>query len=306
MAKEFLDSSARINYTRENTGSQGFKKAIRWSYLTAAGLLGLSQILVGCSQKEAMSVIAAPEPAKATATLTPDNQPTATATISLTPGIGGAESIPTFPAGHRRAGENPRIIEANRRADEAAAKATAQAGGKIPPEGTQIPKETSTPTEVKTSCKIFPDKFCSGRLIEKEIINPITKEKVTMYYVEFTPPAGITISSPIDGQAGNAPRETTNDFIVSVKNLQDPRRLSYSVAGGIEPSKSGDVSTGEAIGKSDGRPITFWVSSINGKELTYHLDKIQEVVPSIIGQTPQIFSGATYSNSQTINIDRFQ
>lgn len=266
---------------------------INYLRLTLAAGVGLG--LVNCTNQDINPATVTQEPNKTTATATADNQPTPTATISLTPGgRGGSEPIPTFPAGDSRESENPAIIEANRKADEEAAQKKS-----APPEVTPGP-------EVQKPCKILPDKYCNGRLVEKEIINPLNQEKVIMRYVEFDiKEVGVEIYSPIAGQAGSVPRSDTNDFIVSVKNLQDPGRLTYAISGGIIPNP-GNVNAGGIIGKSDGRPINFWVSSINGKELAYPLDKLQEVVPSIAGQKTKISQGPAISTGPALLVDRFQ
>lgn len=176
-----------------------------------------------------------------------------------------------------------------------------------PSSGTGPDNPPKPEAEIKP-CKILPDKYCStGRLVEKEIINPLNQQKVIMRYVEFDiKEAGIEIYSPIDGQAGSVPRPDTNDFSVSIKNLQDPNRLTYSVDGGIKPTKPGEIKAGSIIGHSDGRPIKFMVSSINGKDLAYPLGKLQEVVPSIVGQTTEISQGPKISTDPALLVDRFQ
>jgi len=155
-----------------------------WNYLKlgVASLGGLA--LVACSNEPINPVAVVSEPNRpvdvggAAVPGTPES-PTATATISLTPGIGGGDPIPTFEPDHPRAGENEGIIEANRKAAEEEAKAKA--------------KQSSTPVPEaeKKSCFIDDVEACkTARMVKiggKE-------------YVELEVKSGIPLVTRLDGE----------------------------------------------------------------------------------------------------------
>lgn len=296
MAKEFLDSSASIKNTKENAVSQGsiFTTRLNRFALRALGSAGLalSPLIVACSPD--VKAISSPvnltqEPSRpvATGTVTPDKEPTATATISLTPGIGGgSEPIPTFPAGHPRAGENPGIDEANRKADEAAARATAQAGEKIPPEGTQIPKETQTPPEVEqnTDCLILKPEYCKDAVLielpSKRIPGQFDR------YVGINPHPSINPNGKVEKvelfapYSGQIVKEMTTKYFngssVIDLDVKNPRRVIVAIGPLNMSSKTENKQAGEPFASIDDSDVNNFGYKLLVTYATFN-DKNQEV-----------------------------
>ncbi len=143
MAKEFLDSSARINNTEKNTGRQGGKFSLGRFALRLLGSAGLmvSPLIVACAP-DAKAV-----PPEATATFVPG-------------GFGGPNPIATYTDSDSRAERlNPIIDRINAGdptltndernavtlAGSADRTATVVGGTKPPVEGTQTPSQTEAP-----------------------------------------------------------------------------------------------------------------------------------------------------------------
>ncbi len=302
MAKEFLDSSARINNTEKNTGRQGGKLSLGRFALRLLGSAGLmvSPLIVACAP-DAKAV-----PPEATATFVPG-------------GFGGPNPIATYPSFYPEAESLNKIIDRINKSDptltndernavtlagSADRTATVVGGTKPPVEGTQTPSQTEAPKGF--DCGILSPEACAtAELIEL----PPNAEGQSLRYVGLNPPAGTELLMPINGQVVKDENpKGFNGFragIFQTSNL----RFAYSVTGdiGFKNKLTENKDSGQTFAvvqetgiKNYGYSVLITASEFNDKDQTITADRIlQELFPQLYtkGRSPKKVTAQIPSNS---------
>jgi len=188
MAKEFLDSSARINNTEKNTGRQGGKFSLGRFALRLLGSAGLmaSPLIVACApDAKAVSPLSTPEPARAAVTVParPTATPVGVGSVFIPTGNEEIDSIQKrlLDSDARGKVQEDDILKFNQ-AIEARAKATATAEAQKP----------ATPEKKPIFSKLFP-----GIDISNAEIIPYTDAQGTTDLVAINLDAGVKIEAPL-------------------------------------------------------------------------------------------------------------